>query len=132
MSNCTRSGRVPILCWGWVSHEGAEMLHHIDGHLDDLHYKYILQNVMMFSVLMLYPNDLIHFQQGHSSIYGSRLVHEWLKLQAEVELIDRPSQAPDMNHIEITWSKLKRTMQETWPVLPSRNIDDLLTFVSDA
>jgi hypothetical protein len=30
-----------------------------------------------------------HFQQDHSSIHDSRVVQEWLSLQADVELIGR-------------------------------------------
>jgi hypothetical protein len=37
-----------------------------------------------------------------------------------------------MNPIENTWSEVKRTVQETWPVLPPRNSDELWILVSDA
>jgi len=37
-----------------------------------------------------------------------------------------------MNPTENTWSEVKRAIQETWPVLPSRNSDELWAFVSDA
>jgi hypothetical protein len=37
-----------------------------------------------------------------------------------------------MNPIENMRSELERTMQETWPVLPPRNSDELWTLVSDA
>ena len=37
-----------------------------------------------------------------------------------------------MNTIENMWSEVKRTMQETWPVLPPRKSDELWTLVSDA
>jgi len=100
MSTCKRICRVYVHSWGWIPHEGAGMLHLIEGHLDGLQYKHTLRNVMVISVQMLYPDDLIHFQQGHSSIYDSRVVHEWLSLQAEFELIDWPKRTPDMNHIE--------------------------------
>ena len=96
MSACTCSGRVSVLCWGWISHEGAGMLHRIEGHLDSLQY----QNVMVPSVRMLYPDGIIHFQQDHSSIHDSHVVQEWLSLQADVELIDWPPRAPDMNSIK--------------------------------
>jgi len=36
-----------------------------------------------------------------------------------------------MNPIENMWSEVKRTMQETWPVLPPRNSDELWALVSD-
>jgi hypothetical protein len=67
MSTCKRSGRVSFRCWGWISCERAGMLHRI-GHLDDLQYKHIFQNVMVSSVSMFYPDGFIHFQQDHSSI----------------------------------------------------------------
>jgi hypothetical protein len=60
---------------------------------------------MVTSVQMLYPNGIIHFQQDHSSIHDSRVVQEWLLLQAEVKLNDWPPRAPDMNP-ENMWSEL--------------------------
>ena len=127
MSTCTRSGRVSVLCWGWISHEGAGILHHIEGHLDSLQYQHILQNVMLPSVRMLNPNGIIHFQQDHSSIHDSRVVQEWLSLQADIELVDWSPRAPDMNPIENMWNEVKRTTQETWTDLPPRNRDELWT-----
>jgi hypothetical protein len=80
---------------------------------------------------MLYPEGIIHLQQDHSSIHDSRVVQEWLLRQAD-ELNDWTPQAPDMNPIKNMWSEVKRTMQETWPVLPPRNSDELWVLVSDA
>ena len=131
MSTCTHIGRESVLFWGWISHEGAGMLYHI-GHLDSLQYKHILQNEMVPSVRMLYPDSIIHLQQNHSSIHDSREIQEWLLLQADVELIDWPPRAPVMNPIENMWSEVKRTMQEAWPVPPPRNSDKLWTLVSEA
>ena len=113
MSTCRFSGPVSVPCWGCISHEGAGILHHIEGHMYGLQYKHILQNVMVPSVRMLYPDGIIHLQQDHTSIHDSRVVQEWLSRQADVELLDWPSRAPDMNHIEKTWREVKRTMQET-------------------
>jgi hypothetical protein len=76
-----------------------------------------LQNVMVPSVRMLYPNGIIHLQQDHSSIHDSRAVQESLSRQADIEIIDWPPWVPDMNPIENMWSEVKRTMQETWHVL---------------
>jgi len=59
---------------------------------------------------MLYPDGIIHFQQDQPSFHDSRVVQEWLSLQAEVELIDWPLLAPDMNPIENMWSEVKRTL----------------------
>jgi hypothetical protein len=132
MSICTRSGRVSVHCWPCISHEGTGILHRIEGHLDGLQYKHILQNLMVPSLRMLYPVGTIQFQQYHTSIHDSRVIPEWLSLQADVELIDWSPRTPDMNSIENMWSDVKRTMQETWPVLPPRKSDELWTLVSDA
>ena len=99
--------------------------------MDGLHYQHILQNIMVPSVWMLYPDGIIHLQQDYSSIHDSRVVQEQLPRQADVELLDRPPRAPDMNPLENMWSEVKRTIQETWPVLPPRNSDELWALVSD-
>jgi len=112
MSTCKRSGCVSANYWGWISREGGGILHHIEGHLDSLQYQHILQNVMVPSVQILYPEGIIYLQQDHSSIHDSRVVQEWLYRQADVELLDWPPRGPDMNPIENMWSEVKRTMQE--------------------
>ena len=86
---------------------------------------------MVPSVLMLYPDGIIHLQQDHSSIHDSRVVQERLPRHADIELLDWPPRAPDMNPIENMWSEVKRTMQETWLVLPPRN-SELWALVSNA
>ena len=131
MSTCKHSGHVSVYFWGWNSHEGAGFLHCIEGHLDGLQYQHILQNVMVPSVRMLYPKGIVHLQQDHSSIRDSRVVQEWLSRQADVELLRWPPRARDMNPIENMWSEVKRTMQDTWFVHPSRNSDELWALVSD-
>ena len=131
MSTCKHRGRVSVHCWGWISNEGAGLLHYIQGHLDSLQYQHILQNVMMPSVRMLYTDAIIHLQQDHSSIRDSRVVKEWLLRQADVKLLDWSPRAPDMNPIENMWSEVERKMQETWPVIPPRNSDELWALVSD-
>jgi len=131
MFTCKHSGRVSVHCWGWISNEGAGVLHCIEGPLDGLPYQHILQNVMVPSVWMLYPDGVIHLQQDHSSIHDSRVVQEWLLWQADVELLDWPPRVLDMNPIENMWSEVKRTMQKTWPVLPPRNSNELWALVSD-
>ena len=47
---CKFRARVSVHCWGWISHEGAGVFHHIEGHLDGLHYQHILQNVTVPSL----------------------------------------------------------------------------------
>jgi len=93
---------------------------HVEGHLAGLHYQHILQNAMVSSVRMLYSDVITHLQQDHFSIHDSRVVQEWLTRQADVELLDWPPRAPDMNPIENMWSEVKRTMHEHLACPPSQ------------
>jgi hypothetical protein len=77
MSTYKRSDRVSVNCWGWISHEGGGIVKLIEGHLDGLQYQHILQNAIVPSVWMLYPESILHLQQDHSSIHDSRVVQEW-------------------------------------------------------
>jgi hypothetical protein len=62
-----------------------------------------------------------------NTVKGTTLVclKKCLSLQADVEITDWPPRAPDMNLIKNMWSNVKRTMQETWPVLPPRKSYEL-------
>jgi hypothetical protein len=90
VSTFTHSGHVSVHYWGWISHEGARILHRTEEHQDGLQYKHILKHVMVPSVTVLYPNVVIQFQQDHSSIHDTRVVQERLSRQHDVELIDWP------------------------------------------
>jgi hypothetical protein len=71
----------------------------MEGNLDSLHYKHILQNVQVPLVRMLCPDSIIQFQQDHSAIHDSHVVQECLSLLTNIKLIDCSPQAPDMNPI---------------------------------
>ena len=80
-------------------HEGAGFLHRIEVDLEDLHDQHILQEVTLPSVRMLYPDVIIHLQQEHSTNLDTRVVHESVARQADVEIIDWPLREPDMNPV---------------------------------
>ena len=88
-----------VNCWEWISHKGAGVLHRIEDKLDGQQYQHILQNVMVPSVRMLYPDGIIHLQDN--SIHDSRVVQECLSRLAYVELLEWLPRRPDMNPIEI-------------------------------
>ena len=75
------SGCESVHSWSWISHQGAGVLLCIEGQLDSLHYQHILQDVMVPSVLMLYPDGIIHLHQDHPSIHDSRVA--WMSAFCE-------------------------------------------------
>jgi len=87
---------------------------------------------MLPSIWMLYPDGIIHLQQDHSSIHDCCVVQEWISRQADVELLDLPPRALDMNPIENMWSEVKSTMQQTSTVPLPINRNELWVLVSDA
>jgi hypothetical protein len=50
----------------------------------------------------------------------------------EAESLYKTNTFIKVNTVENMWSEVKRTMQETWPVLPPRISDELWALVSDA
>jgi hypothetical protein len=49
----------------------------------------------------------------------------------EAESLYKTNTVIKVNPIENMWSEVKMTMQETWPVLPPRNSNELWALVSD-
>lgn len=127
-----RSGRVTVSCWGWVAARGGGILHPIDGHLNSIQYLHILENVMIPSVRLLYPDGMIMLQQDHSPIHDSQVVQNWLARRGDIELVDWPPRGADLSPIENVWAEVTRVMKESWPDPPPRTRDALLQCVSDA
>ncbi|KAG8231018.1 hypothetical protein J437_LFUL010940 [Ladona fulva] len=57
-----RSGRFSVHVWEWMCAEGLGAIWKIDGNLDGMQYVSILENIIMPSVRILYPDQFI-FQQ---------------------------------------------------------------------
>lgn len=129
---CTRSGRVSVMCWGWISSRGIGVLHRIQDRLDGTQYLHILRDIMVPSVRQMYPDGEIYFQHDNSSVHKSKLVQEWLAQQEEFQVLDWPPRGADLNPIENMWAETKRVMAENWPDPPPSTTDALWDVVLDA
>lgn len=127
-----RSGRISVSCWGWISSDGAGVLHRIDGHLTSDQYLHILENIMIPSVRERYPDGVIQFMQDASPIHCSRRVQRWFSDQDSIEVLNWVPRAPDLNPIEHVWSKWKRHIRKNWPHPPPRSDDALWSIMLDA
>ena len=138
VAETSRSGHVTIACWGWISARGIGMLHRIEERgpntraLNALQYVHVLENVMVPSVRVLYPEGVIQFQQDNSPIHTCQMVQEWFARQDQVDLVDWPPYAADLNPIENVWWETKRTMSENWPDPPPASKEALWDLVTDA
>ena len=98
-----------------MSSDGLGVLWRSDGTLSDMQYKCVLENIMVPSVRLIYPDGIIKFQQDNHPVHTSSRVMRWFSERPDINLIDWPPRSPDLNPIEHVWAEVKKTMRERWP-----------------
>jgi transposase len=132
-----------INVWGCFSARGQGDLHRVDGILEQIQYREILEDHMLPSADDIFGADAWLFQQDNDPKHTAKLTKKWFADNG-VPVIDWPAQSPDLNPIEKNlWSILdERTkgrrpasedalfkcLQEAWDALPI----DLLEKLADS
>ena len=120
-----KGGGGSVMVWGCVSRYGTGPVHRIDGIMDAIGYRNILADVLLpYSEDNLPLNWL--FQQDNDPKHTSRLVRQWFADNG-VNVIDWPSQSPDLNLIENLWSIVDRAVKKK----KSRNLDELFENIAE-
>lgn len=70
------SGRVTLGYWGWMSSMGPGEIVEIGGRLNAHSYLEVLQEVMLLSVRVVYPEQHINFVQDNCSVHRAATVRE--------------------------------------------------------
>ena len=81
------------------------------GHLNSIKYIEILDNIMLPSVIEVFPENNFIFQQDNCSIHTAHRVRQWF-LNKNIELIPWPSKSPDLNPIENVWGLMVKHIRK--------------------
>ncbi len=129
-----------IMLWGCVASAGTGNLVKVEGRMDSTQYQQILENNVQESVTKLKLRRGWIFQQDNDPKHCSKSTKAFMQ-RNKYNVLEWPSQSPDLNIIENLWCDLKQAVharkpsnltelemfcKEEWSKIPSARIQTLI------
>uniref|UniRef100_A0A8C5PID1 Transposase n=1 Tax=Leptobrachium leishanense TaxID=445787 RepID=A0A8C5PID1_9ANUR len=115
-----------IMLWGCFASAGTGKLQRVQGTMNSLQYQEILDDNVMQSVTNLRLGRRLTFQQDNDPKHTSKSTRAWLQIKGW-NILEWPSQSPDLNPIENLWWDLKKAVAVRKP----KNVTELEAFAHD-
>uniref|UniRef100_A0A8C5PZP6 Tc1-like transposase DDE domain-containing protein n=1 Tax=Leptobrachium leishanense TaxID=445787 RepID=A0A8C5PZP6_9ANUR len=121
-----KHGGGSIMLWGCFASAGTGKLQRVQGTMNSLQYQEILDDNVMQSVTNLRLGRRWPFQQDNDPKHTSKSTRAWLQIKGW-NILEWPSQSPDLNPIENLWWDLKKAVAVRKP----KNVTELEAFAHD-